>query len=58
MGVSIDWCIMSPGARGSNFGLAALGLASLGIRYFKTAPFETNCPWVSEDAQRNDFGFP
>ena len=41
---------MSPGARGSAFGLTALGLASLGVQYFKTAPFETDCPWVSEDA--------
>ena len=40
-----------PGARGSAFGLTALGLASVGVRYFKTAPFETDCPWVSEDGR-------
>ena len=35
---------MSPGARGSAFGLTALGLASLGVRYFKNCPFRDWLP--------------
>ena len=37
----------------SVFGLTALDAASLRSAFdiLKTAPFETDCPWVSEDAR-------